>query len=253
MDIITAYANEKFENRAIGLDDYYNKEGQVRKLKIKAIVTKDALRDNERLTDPTNCNEDLEIIVSEDLFTATYGEGLKNIINIDVDDSNRDEVINNIDKVTSTSGDSLNDLVKVEEELTNRQNENLSINIMNCISVILLVFVSLVSTVIFNIFIRSRELAGLEAIGMSSRQKNKMIICESLALSIQAAFIAVPVALVLFITTLNNEMGTAAVSEVNIIMMILGYVLAILMVTTLVGLIPIRIMKDQSISELLRD
>ena len=48
-----------------------------------------------------------------------------------------------------------------------------------------------------------------------------MIICESLALSIQAAFIAVPVALVLFITTLNNEMGTAAVSEVNIIMMIL--------------------------------
>ena len=88
---------------------------------------------------------------------------------------------------------------------------------------------------------------------MDSKQKNKMIICESLSLSIQAVFIAIPISLVLFITMLTNEIGTAGISEVKVISIAIIYIFIVLIVTTLVGLIPVRSMKNQSISNLLRD
>lgn len=234
-------------------DSYYSNGGQTKKFKVKAIVSKDALREAERFSDASNCSEDLMIIVSDKCFANIYGVNTQNKIDINVDKDNREAVVKKLKTELYVSGDSVTDLINVQNELNKENMRSVSLNLMFAISVVILVVISLISTMIFNIFIRSRELAGLDAIGMNFKQKKKMIVCESFSMALQTAFIAMPTSLTLVLISIGNEFGRGGTNEALIFTSIIIYIILIMIITTIIGLIPINILKKQSISELLRD
>lgn len=234
-------------------DSYYSNGGETKKFKVKAIVSKDALRESERFSDANNCSEDLMIIVSDKCFANIYGVNTQNKLDINVDKDNREVVVENLKMKLYDSGDSITDLVDVQNQLNKENMRSISLNLMFAISVVILVVVSLISTMIFNIFIRSRELAGLDAIGMNFKQKKKMIVCESFSMALQTAFIAMPASLTLVLMSIGNEFGRGGTNESLIFASIIIYIVVIMIITTLIGLVPIGILKNQSISELLRD
>ncbi|MEG0296985.1 MAG: ABC transporter permease [Clostridium sp.] len=235
------------------IDRYSESGGTTTDYKIKAIVSKDALREKDRFDTPESYNENLEVIISKNAFEKAYGDLNNDRLNILVNDSNREETISKLKDKFYVTGDKLTDMNEVKAIMDTENNIIVGRNVVYCIGVIVLVLVSLMSMIMFNIYNRSKELAGLSAIGMTYKQKRKMIICESFSMSLQSAFLVIPISVALFVLRFSNDIGSGTISEVKIIMCMIIFIVMIVLVTTLIGLIPVSKMKKEVISDLLRE
>lgn len=235
------------------VDTYYSNGGETKNYKIKAIVSRDALKENERFSDPESTNEDLVLIISENEFINKFGDSTKNKLIIDVEKDERESVVKEIKNQLYVSGDSVIDVVEVKETYEEKNNIKAANNITYGIAIISIVLISLISTMIFNIFIRTKELAGLDAIGMSKKQKRNMILCESFSMALQAITIVVPISIGLFVLSLGNEISSGSTSKSTIIAAISIFIISIAIITTIIGLIPIKMMADKSIADRIRE
>lgn len=230
-----------------------NDELSYTKLKVKAIIRNDALKENEDFNASKDSSVNFCVIVSSDLFKKYFSDSFSNKLLINIPNIDRENLIKKLDELGKEKATEITDIKEVQSAAIQAKYEELSINFITGTVVTLLIIISLLATIMFNIFIRSKELAGLEAVGMTYKQKRKMILCETFALSMQSAMVATCFTFILGLSFNTNDIGTNNISLLQIAGTISIFYIIVVSIITLIGLIPIRIMKKQNLSEQLRE
>lgn len=97
--------------------------------------------------------------------------------------------------------------------------------------IILISIINIVNTISTSILVRAKELAGLKSIGMSNKQKMKMMILEGLFYGMDSLFIGIAISMgiiwSMYLLMVNTQLNKFIVPYKEIFMCIIGVYVAI--------------------------
>lgn len=251
-EILIPLSNEVLTNN--GIESYIKNNNKYKKVKVVAIISEDALSNNINRRDINNLNSNVNMITSEKTYDSIIENTFKNQLYISTDMEN--ERVKTVEKLEELAGENyyiLEDNKVKQEEMKKETLEELSYKVIFGVTVILLVVLNLVNTLTANILSRKGELAALSAIGMSYKQKNKMIIAESFYIGFASALVALGTGGVLGVAfqSQNGEIGKVSISMLIVIMLLIVGILVF--ITLIISIVPLKKLKNLSIVDTLKE
>lgn len=224
-----------------------------KELEIKAIVSVDAFENTASKFNVANNSADFNILVSEKVFKEISGTNNSDIIMVDVDNEKSQAVSEAIKNTFTKQALEVKDEKAYQEEILKEALESIGVNIMYSVIIMTLVIVNLIFTLTANILVRKGELATLTSIGMTSKQKSKMIISESIAMVLISLTAGVPISAYFIISSQLGQMSENIIPIYMTIMLVLVILAIISIIGVLASIAPLRIIKNQNIVDTLKE
>lgn len=236
------------------LKNYTENNNKYKRVKVVGIISEDAFKNNINERDVKNLNCNVSMITSEKTYDSLIGPTFKNQLFISTDiGSTRSESIKKLEKLGAEKYYVLKDYKTMQEQMKQEKLKDLSYNIIFAVTVMLLVVLNLINTLTANILSRKGELAALSAIGMSNKQKEKMVIAESFYIGLASAVFSLTTGGVLAVTFQGQNSYMGKVSMPTLILTIVGIVLALALVTVIISLVPLSKLKKLNIVDTLKE
>lgn len=236
------------------LKDYTENNNSYKKAKVVGIVSEDAFKNNVNRRDVKNLNSNVYMITTEKTYDSIVGPNFKNQLFISTDlNDGREETIKNLETLSAEKYSILKDYKTMQEEARDENLKDLSFNIIFAITVVLLVVLNLINTLTANVLCRKGELAALSAIGMSNKQKQKMIVAESFYIGLASAIFALIIGGVPAVGFQGQNSDIGKVSMPILILMVFGIVIALALVTVIISLVPLNKLKKLNIVDTLKE
>ncbi|MGL5353960.1 MAG: ABC transporter permease, partial [Clostridium sp.] len=236
------------------LKEFTENNNSYKKVKVVGIVSEDVFKNNVNKRDMKNLNSNASMITTEKTYDSLVGPSFKNQLFISTDmDNKRLETIKNLEKISAEKYSILKDYKTMQENIREDNLKDLSFNIIFALTVMLLVVLNLINTLTANILSRKGELAALSAIGMSNKQKKKMIVAESFYIGLASAIFALIIGGVPAVGFQGQNSDIGKVSMPILILIVLGIVIALALVTILISLVPLAKLKKLNIVDTLKE
>lgn len=236
------------------LKDYTDNNNGYKKVKVVGIISEDAFKNNLNTRDFKNLNSNVSMITSENTYDYLVGPSFKNQLFISTDiNEERSQTIKNLEVLSAEKYAALKDYKTMQEDIRDENLKDLSFNIIFTLTVMLLVVLNLINTLTANILSRKGELAALSAIGMSNKQKQKMIVAESFYIGLASAIFALLIGGLPAVIFQGQNSDIGKVSLPILILIVVGIVIALALVTVVISLVPLNKLKKMNIVDTLKE
>ncbi|WP_443659118.1 ABC transporter permease [Clostridium algidicarnis] len=195
----------------------------------------------------------VNLIFSEEYFKKSFGDyKVKNIGLRFKDKASRDNIYEYLESLSEEYGADYIDVYSVKEQ-TESASKQIYVFVYGFIIIVTIIaLVNIINTITTGLLLRKNEFATLSAIGMTKSQLEKMVALEGILYGIITSIIGTVISYGLYKLLLKSASGFVEINtKVPIDIFVYGAV-AIIMITLIASMIPLRKLKNMNIVENIR-